>query len=249
MKAIPQGSRLVIGRNSVRELLAWRPERVSKILLAKGKGSPDFDLPHKLVEMLDFDAITKLSNSDSHQGIAAIVKDTCSSENFKTKLKTLEQAERALVLILATVQDPHHLGAAFRAAEVFGVDLLIFGQNNSVGLTPSATKAAVGATELVDFSQVANVNEAIRKLKQANFWIVAAEPDIDKGIKLNAFDFPAKTAIVFGAEGQGLARLTKELSDFQVYIPQTGKIDSLSLSQAISIFLYQASSIKNAESA
>ncbi len=237
-KKIPPGTRLVIGRNSVNELIRWNKNRIIKIY--SSKKAEKLDLSPRLIESVDFDYISELSNSDSHQGIAALIQDTSSEISFKQHLKNLESKSNPKILMLSVVQDPHHLGAAFRAAEVFGIDLVVFGQSNSTSLTPVVSKVSVGATELVPYCQVSNVNEAIRKAKDAHFWIVAAEPpdSNQQGQSLESFEFPEKSLIVFGAEGEGLPRLTKELSDFQVYIRQKGKIDSLSLSQAISIFMY-----------
>lgn len=241
---VPAGKRLVIGKNSVTELLRWNRDKISRLYYSRKTSVSHIDLPHHILEEVDFDYLTDLSNSEHHQGIAAIINDNSAEINFKQHLKNLESKADARILMLSTVQDPHHLGAAFRAAEVFGVDLLVFGSTNSTGITPAVSKVAVGGAELVTYCQVANVNEAIRKAKDSQFWVIAAEPPQPgsgiEGQSLEKFEFPERSMIVFGAEGEGLPKLTKELSDFQVHIAQKGKIDSLSLSQAISIFLYAA---------
>ena len=240
MKKLEHGTRLVIGKNSVKEALRWAPDRVVSCLATKEPRSllgEDLDSQHSW-QKIDFDSLTDLAKSDSHQGIALIVREA-QKLDLKPTLKTLAAKEKSRIVVLTTVQDPHHLGAIFRAAEAFGIDLIIWSSQHSTGLTPSVTKVAVGATELVPYCEVSNVNDAIRKLKDAGFWIVAADPGPDHQ-SLSGFEFPGHSVIVLGAEGEGIPRLTLELSDFRVAIPQSGKIDSISLSQAAAVFMYQA---------
>lgn len=240
MKRLGQGTRLVIGKNSVREVLRWASERIVSFVAIKEPtsilGEPiDSGYPW---QKTDFDSLTELAKSDGHQGIAVIVREKPKSD-LKSCIKMMAAKDKCTVVVLSSIQDPHHLGAIFRASEAFGVDLLIWSTQHSTGITAAVTKVAVGSTELVPYCEVANVNDALRKLKEAGFWVIAAEPGADQH-SLASFDFPSRSVIVLGAEGEGIPRLTLQLSDFHVAIEQSGKIDSISLSQAAAIFLYQA---------
>lgn len=237
---IERGTRLIIGKNSVREVLRWAPERILHFFSTKEPTAmlDDGNAANFTWKKLEYDELSDLAGSDSHQGLSVVVRER-NRASFKEILKELVIKEKCRVVLLSSVQDPHHLGAIFRAAEVFGIDLIVYSAQHSTGITPAVTKVAVGATELVPHCEVSNINDALRKLKEAGFWVVAAEPGNDQQ-DLAKFDFPRQTAIVFGAEGEGIPKLTLELSDFRVAISQVGKIDSLSLSQAAAIFLYEA---------
>lgn len=245
MKKLEPGTRIIIGKNSVKEVLSWAAERITTFLSTKE--------PHLLLgsdsakqyrwQKVDFDSLSDLVKSDSHQGIAVVVKEP-QRLDFKNTIKKLALKEKAVVAVLSSVQDPHHLGAIFRAAEAFGIDLLLWSTQHSTGITPAVTKVAVGATELVPYCEISNINDAIRKLKEAGFWVIAAEPG-EKQQHLADFKFPTHSAIVLGAEGEGIPRLTLELSDFQVAISQMGKIDSISLSQAAAIFFHESQRAPN----
>lgn len=242
MKKLTPGTRLVIGKNSVKELIRWSPERVECLLATQDvsslEGATSFE-----IRRLSNEALSSLAQSDSHQGLAAVVRER-EKIGFKERIAELAAMPASLVVVLAEVEDPHHLGAIFRASEVFGVDLLIWSARHSPGVTASVTKVAVGATELVPYCEVANTNDGLRKLKDAGYWIVAASSSSDnkdsRAKRLSDFEFLPHTVIVFGGEGSGIPRLTLELCDFVVSIEQSGKIDSLSLSQAAAIFLHEA---------
>jgi 23S rRNA (guanosine2251-2'-O)-methyltransferase len=125
-----------------------------------------------------------------------------------------------------------------RSAECLGVSGAIWSWNRGASLTPAVTKVSMGASELVPIVQVANLAEAVRRLKQADFWVVASAVHGD-AVPLPAFDFPARTALILGSEGEGIQPLLLKEADFTVHIPMTGRLESLNVAQAATVFLYE----------
>ncbi len=148
----------------------------------------------------------------------------------------LDPPERSLVLVLDHIEDPQNLGAILRSADVFAADLVIAPRKRSAPLTDAAVKASAGASAYVPLTLVANLAEALRKLKKAGFWLYAADMG---GRSLPDADVSARSAIVLGNEGAGVSRLIKEECDFTVSIPMAGHVDSLNVSAAAAVLLYE----------
>lgn len=231
---------VIMGRNTVMETVRHQPGRVERILSSAREGLSELSsiaAEHGLlVEDATAEELTALTGSSSHQSCAAIVRERPRRE-LREFLSSMQQKERCAVIALDSLQDPHNLGAILRAGECFGIDAVVWSRNRGVDITPVVSKVSVGASELVESVLVSNLNEALRRLKDAGFWIVAAEasPEADS---IEEFEFPDKVAFVFGAEGEGIHRLVLENCDFHVAIPMRGKIDSLNVSQAVAVFLY-----------
>jgi 23S rRNA (guanosine2251-2'-O)-methyltransferase len=143
-----------------------------------------------------------------------------------------------LLLALEHVQDPHNLGACLRTAEAVGVDAVIIPKDRSAGLTAVARKAAAGAAERVPVIAVTNLVRSLERLKELGYWVtgLAGEGTED----LYGTDLTGPTVIVMGAEGEGLRRLTRETCDRLVHIPMKGKAESLNVSVATAVTLYEA---------
>lgn len=236
---------LVIGRNAVREVLRHKPDRVLRIISAAQRGSSEeiFSLAHSAgleVESMGADEIAALAQSDSHQGFAAVIKDRPGLE-LKDLIKAEEGKEQSLIVVVDAVQDPQNIGTIFRAAECFGAAGVILSKNRSPGITPAVTKVSVGASELVRSVYVSNLAEAVRKLKDAQYWIVAARAG-DDSQALSSFSFPKRSALIMGSEEEGIQALIEKEADFSVKIPLFGRIDSLNVSQAAAVMLYAARS-------
>jgi 23S rRNA (guanosine2251-2'-O)-methyltransferase len=156
-------------------------------------------------------------------------------ESNETQKQTKEQTP--LLLVLDGITDPHNLGACLRTAEGAGVVAVIAPKDNAVGLTPAARKVASGAAETVPFVQVTNLVRTIEKLKKLGIWFIGTS---DKATgDLYTQNFKAPTAIVMGAEGKGLRRLTEEHCDELISIPMAGKVSSLNVSVATGVCLYE----------
>jgi len=227
--------RYIIGRNAVREVLRHHPERVKKVYLVESVQVKDLTLGDLPVEYCTQDELTALTNSSSHQSIAVLL---CEHEDLTLKgfLREVKDRDRAIILMLDSIMDPHNMGAMLRAAECFGVAAVVWSKNRGVDLTPTVSKVSVGASELLPLIPVSNLVDAVKKCKGEDFWVVAAT--VGEGTpSLNGFEFPEKTVLVIGSEEKGPSQLLLKQADFKVKIPLFGKIDSLNVSQATAVLL------------
>lgn len=238
-----QKSRLIMGRNCLKEVLQHRCQNILRVMIANGlEAGVDLQQIEQLVkdkkkkiERIDRAALSRLLDSDSHQGVAAEVIDH-TFDNFKEALLKIKDKERSLILALDSLQDPQNIGSLLRAAECFGVDLVIWSKNRGPTITPVVSKVSCGASELVDILIVSNLADALRKLKEERYWVIVADNTLEAE---NLFDFkPAQhQVLVMGSEGDGVRKLTRDLADFVLKIPMYGKIDSLNVSQAGALML------------
>lgn len=143
-----------------------------------------------------------------------------------------------IVLVLDGVQDPHNLGACLRTAEAAGVHAVVIPKDRAAGLTPVARKVAAGAAERVPVITVTNLARALERLKERGYWLTGLAGEATESIY--DVDLTGPLALVLGAEGEGLRRLTKEHCDRLVKIPMKGQIESLNVSVAAAICMYEA---------
>ena len=146
--------------------------------------------------------------------------------------------EDPFLLVLDCVQDPHNLGACLRTADAVGVQAVIVPKDRSVSLTPTVRHIACGAAESVPLIVVTNLVRTLKELKNMGVWLVGTADDADKS--LYEIDLSGPLAIVMGAEGKGLRRLTREQCDFLAYLPMKGKVECLNVSVATGVCLYEA---------
>lgn len=152
-------------------------------------------------------------------------------------MKSLTGASNPLLLILDCVQDPHNLGAILRTADGAGVDAVIAPRDKSVGITETVLRISVGAAEKVPFIQVTNLARTMKQLQSRGIWIFGTS---DKGDRdLYGTDFTGPAALVMGAEGEGMRRLTEENCDFLLRIPMKGSVPCLNVSVATGVCLYE----------
>lgn len=144
----------------------------------------------------------------------------------------------ALILILDSVQDPHNLGACLRTASASGADAVVAPKDRAVAITDTVRRVASGGAEGVPFVRVTNLARTLDNLKQSGVWIVGTS---DKGFQsLYEIDLKGPVAIVMGAEGEGIRRLTQDKCDFLARIPMKGKVDCLNVSVAAGVCLFEA---------
>ena len=175
----------------------------------------------------------------NHQGAVAQVEVPAarSERDLEELLKNTDTP--LLLLILDGVQDPHNLGACLRSADAAGVHAVIAPKDRSVGLTPTACKVASGAAETVPFIQVTNLVRTLRWLQtEANVWVIGAAGDA--ATSLYQADMKGPLALVMGAEEKGMRRLTSEACDLLVKLPMAGSVESLNISVATGICLFEA---------
>lgn len=191
---------------------------------------------HVPVREYDRSRLDTMIGTDKHQGVVAAVEAKPLAKHLDDVLDVL--TEEALLLVLDGVQDPHNLGACFRVADAFGAHALIVPKDRAVGLNATVRKVASGAADTVPFFPVTNLARTLRDLKDRGIWLTGAAGDSESA--LASVPFTAPTALVLGAEGAGLRRLTREACDRLVRIPMLGTVDSINVSVAAGICLYEA---------
>lgn len=184
-----------------------------------------------------------------HQGVIARVVDTPIPYRDIHDILESDLDEPPFFLVLDGVEDPHNLGACLRVADAMGVHAVIAPKDRAVGLNATVRKVASGAAETVPFIAVTNLARTLRELKDAGVFIVGAAMESPKGMHAPASLFEIKLdgaiALVLGAEGGGLRRLTMETCDILVTIPMFGSVESLNVSVASGICLYEARRQRN----
>jgi 23S rRNA (guanosine2251-2'-O)-methyltransferase len=238
---------LVYGIHSVRELLERAGQgqnRVQRLLLQTGRHDkrvkPILGLARKLgvpVEECSRQQLD-LRVDGNHQGVV-LECEPLPQLGEKGLLQLLaELPGPPLLLVLDGITDPHNLGACLRSADAAGVSAVIAPRDNSVGLTPAVRKVACGAAETVPFVQVANLARTLDALKQQGIWLVGAAGEAESPVY--ELDLKGSIALVMGAEGSGMRRLTRERCDFLAHIPMAGSVSSLNVSVATGICLFEA---------
>lgn len=174
-----------------------------------------------------------------HQGVAARIRGIAEhNEHFLEQLLVGLQ-EPALLLVLDGVTDPHNLGACLRSADAAGVHAVIAPRDRACGLTPVVRKVASGAAESVPFVQVTNLARTLKTLRDAGIWVIGTALEEASG-SLFATRLTGPVALVLGAEGKGIRRLTRDNCDELIYIPMVGTVQSLNVSVATGICLFEA---------
>ncbi|MCB1214986.1 MAG: 23S rRNA (guanosine(2251)-2'-O)-methyltransferase RlmB [Deltaproteobacteria bacterium] len=169
----------------------------------------------------------------THQGWAADLSPYPYVEDF---FKHLSEEGSSTLLALDQIQDPQNLGSLMRVAEATGVRGVILPKRHSCLVQPSVSKASAGAVEHLPVTLVPNLVEALKKLQKLNYWLVGTEASASTSVL--DFEWPTRTVLVMGSEGEGLRRLTKETCDFLVHLPMKGQVTSLNVSTAASACLY-----------
>ena len=181
--------------------------------------------------------LDRLAGQQRHQGVVAGFRgsNVATEGQLDAILDGIEG--EPLILLLDGVQDPHNLGACLRTAEAAGVNLVIICKDRSAGITPVVRRAASGAAETLPIIQATNLARMMRELKQRGVWL-AGTSDTASG-DLYTTDLSGPLALVMGSEGSGLRRLTAEICDYLVSIPMAGQVESLNVSVATGVCLYE----------
>ena len=240
------------GVHSVESLLELEPERVLTLFTLKGRD--DQRLKNVLaladpfgisVQQASRDKLEKLAGQPFHQGVVAAVRPhpTLNEQDLDELLK---QNPQALLLALDQVTDPHNLGACIRTAAAMSVEAVIVARDRSASLTPTARKIAAGGAEKVKFIQVTNLARTLGNIKEEfNVRVVGTMLD-EKALPVNEFDFTGTgICVVMGAEDTGLRPITQSQCDQTVYIPMAGNLQSLNVSVATGMALYEACRQRN----
>ncbi len=182
--------------------------------------------------------LTKLCSSLGHQGVVARAEIINTQNSLDELLESLDPATPALLLVLDGVTDPHNLGACLRVADGAGAHAVIAPKDHAVGINATVSKVASGAAETVPYFMVTNLARTIGELKERQIWIIGASDEATSSLYQS--DLKGSVALVLGAEGAGLRQLTRKSCDALVNIPMLGAVESLNVSVASGICLYEA---------
>ncbi len=234
----------VFGLHAVESLLNKTPERVIRLLVLQDRQDKKLQAilelaksRHIKIEFTTRAELDHLTDAANHQGVVALCQQmkNYSEKDLDDLLENL--TEPAFLLILDGVQDPHNLGAILRTADAAGVHAVIAPKDKAVGITSTVSKVACGAAETIPFIQVTNLARTLESLKERNIWVYGAAGEAEQSV----FDAKLKgaIAIVLGAEGSGLRRLTRDHCDVLLKIPMQGSVSSLNVSVATGVFLFE----------
>jgi len=246
-----KGTETIYGMHAVRVMLERAAHRVVSVRLAQQRVDPraraieDLARRHaRPLERVDARVLQQLLGEVAHQGVAAEIS-RLSPWSEDDLLAALADVRAPLLLALDGVQDPHNLGACLRTADACGALAVIVPRDRAAQLTPSARKVAVGAAETTPVVTVTNLVRTLKLLKDAGLWVVGAEAAAEKAAR--EVDLRGPLVLVLGAEGTGLRHLTQANCDFLVRLPQRGAVESLNVSVAAGMLLYE--SLRQRESA
>jgi len=231
------------GRNPVRETIL-SGKAISKIIASNSAKDKVFyeiislakDRKIK-IQFVNNDVLNHESVTQHHQGLIAVVEDFkyCELNDILEYAKS--KNESPFILILDGVEDPHNLGSIIRVCDCLGVHGVVIGKNRACGVNETVIKTSAGAANYVNVAKVTNINDAIKKLKELNVWVYACELG---GQDIAKTDLTGAIAIVMGSEGSGVSSLTKKLCDGIFTIDMVGKVNSLNVSVATGIALYES---------
>jgi len=237
-------SETIYGMHAVRVMLERHADRVLTVLLAEQRDDPRARAIEELarrhqrpVQRVDTHSLRQQLGDVAHQGVAAEITPLPPWSEDEL-LAALQEVRAPLLLALDGVQDPHNLGACLRTADACGGLAVIVPRDRAAQLTPTVRKVAAGAAETTPVVAVTNLVRSLKLLKEAGLWIVGADAEAAKPAR--TVDLRGPIVLVLGAEGTGLRHLTRQNCDFLVSLPQRGAVESLNVSVAAAMLLYEA---------
>jgi 23S rRNA (guanosine2251-2'-O)-methyltransferase len=243
----------IYGIHAVDSLLRQNPKSIQRLWLQQGRDDKRMAALLELAQNQGVPVVREPRKAmdemvkGRHQGVVAEVNAVpVSGDSGQANLWQEAQLLRAvdakegplLLLVLDGVTDPHNLGACLRSADAAGVDAVIVPRDKSADLSPVSRKVACGAAEVVPFVRVTNLSRTLQALKERGVWLFGAAGEAENSLYDN--DLNVSMALVMGAEGSGLRRLTREQCDFLVRLPMSGSVSSLNVSVATGVCLFEA---------
>jgi len=227
----------IMGKNCIGEVLKNSPTRILEVFTSQRPGADPLyqELEKRNIPIRETSKkkLSQMVDSESHQSYVAKVRER---PFIHVKDFLRDPKDKSIVLMLDSIFDPQNFGAILRAAECFGVDLVIYSKNRGADITPVVAKASVGASELVPISRVSNLAETMKAFQNEGYFALTADVG-EKSQSLYDTNFPEKTLLIVGSEGKGVQPILLKKCDLLVSIPMMGKIDSLNVSQATAVFL------------
>lgn len=235
---------LIFGFHAVTSALRKRPADIRELWVDKGRADDRIHLlletagSHNIrVHHVNKSQLDSLVSNGNHQSIIAnCVPDRWLSEH-ELKLHLARRSQHSVYLALDCVQDPHNLGACLRSADGAGVDGVLLPKDRSVGLTSVVRKVACGATESVQVYQVTNLVRSLREMQEQGYWVYGLDAEATQSIF--EVELAPLSVLVLGTENKGLRRLTRETCDALIKIPMAGQVESLNVSVATGICLFE----------
>jgi 23S rRNA (guanosine2251-2'-O)-methyltransferase len=246
----PQGqaSQTIYGLHAVRVMLQRHPERVTAVRVAERRDDPRAREIDELarrnqipLQRVDAQSLKQRLGDVAHQGIVADIRPLppWTEDDLLAAVQTAPRVPQPpLILALDGVQDPHNLGACLRTADACGALAVMVPRDRAAHVTPVVRKVAVGAAETTPVVTVTNLVRALKLLKDAGMWVIGA--DADGPSRPHEVDLKGAVVLVLGAEGAGLRQLTRQTCDWIVRLPQLGAVESLNVSVAAGMLLYEA---------
>jgi 23S rRNA (guanosine2251-2'-O)-methyltransferase len=240
---VAEGRQRIYGLHAVRALLERRPDSVVTAKILADASGPLEELARELgkrrvtVERVRRADLDRLSDGGSHQGVLVEVRGAVEMSLGDFEDLVVQRGRALRLLVLDGVEDPRNLGACMRTADAAGIHAVVIPKDRSAPLTAVAIKAATGAAETVPVVRAPNLARTLAWLKQAGVWVVGADSDAPQS--LYAAKLAPPVALVLGGEGRGLRRLTRDTCDELVGIPMAGAVQSLNVSVAAGIVLFE----------
>jgi 23S rRNA (guanosine2251-2'-O)-methyltransferase len=241
--AVANRRQQVYGLHAVRAVLERRPETVLGAKLLRDAGGKLAELERALaargiaIERVARGDLDRLSDGGVHQGVLVEVAAAPEFSIGDFEALVLERGRAVRLLVLDGVEDPRNLGACLRTADAAGIDAVVVPKDHSAKLTAVAVKTSTGAAETVPVFRAPNLARALAWLKEAGVWVVGADAEAPKSLYQTKLAPPV--ALVLGGEGRGVRRLTRDLCDELVFIPMAGSVESLNVSVATGIVLFE----------
>lgn len=238
----------VYGVHAVKALLTRHAGRVGVVTIVEGRAEPRVaelqslaQKAGKPVKRAPPATFKQLFGEAVHQGVFVDVQPLApwhEEELVSGITAALEERKKPFVLVLDGVQDPHNLGACLRTADACGALAVVIPKDRAVQMNATVRKVAAGAAETTPLAVVTNLARALRLLKEAGLWIIGADAEAPR--LAHETDFSGPIALVMGAEGSGLRQLTRDTCDYLVRLPQAGAVESLNVSVAAGMLMYEA---------
>ncbi len=235
---------LLVGIHSIEAALNYDAGNIVELYVESGQQNPRVkELAERAREMgikphaRDRVALDRMTGGARHQGIVATY--TAPLPRSESELPALIESagQDALFLVLDGITDPHNLGACLRSAEAAGATAVIIPKDKAVGITPTVRRASAGAADRVPFFAATNLARTLKVLKDAGVWLTGFAGDGEQSLYKS--DFKGPVGVVVGSEGEGMRRLTREACDFVAHIPMRGSVESLNVSVATGVILFE----------
>ncbi|MCW7539840.1 23S rRNA (guanosine(2251)-2'-O)-methyltransferase RlmB [Aquabacterium sp. A7-Y] len=236
-------AKVLFGFHAVTVRLKTAPQSIHEIYIDTGRRDQRMrqfvtraqEAGARLVDS-DDERLHKLCGTHRHQGVVAKVEPVAAAKSLDDLLDSIE--EPPLLLVLDGVTDPHNLGACLRVADGAGAHAVIAPKDHAVGINATVAKVASGAAETMPYFMVTNLARTLNELKERNIWIIGTSDDAPK--TLYQVELKGPVALVLGAEGTGMRQLTRKTCDELVSLPMRGAVESLNVSVASGVCLYEA---------